>query len=186
MRGLALAAGLAAVTFAGTALAQAPERQLGAHVHGESHLDIAVDGDTVAMALHAPGADIVRFEHEPGSDAERAAVAAAIATLGNPLDLFRFPAAAGCSVVSASAEMVEEEHHDDAPAAGAAEEHHAEFSAAYEIRCTDIQAARLLTFPFFDAFPNAEMVEVQMVGPRGQTGGDVGRSDAGLDLSGAL
>lgn len=87
-------------------------RQLDAHEHGVGELNIAIDGSTVVMELHAPGADIVGFEYEAESAEDRAATDAAIATLSRPLDLFVLPAAAECSVTEASVEL-ETEHDDD-------------------------------------------------------------------------
>ena len=86
-------------------------RQLDAHEHGVGELNIALDGSTVVMELHAPGADIVGFEYEAESAEDRAAIDAAIATLSRPLDLFVLPAAAECSVTEASVEL--ETEHDD-------------------------------------------------------------------------
>lgn len=97
----------------GSTAAVAETRQLDAHEHGVGTLDIAVDGTTVVMAFEAPGADIVGFEYAAESEEDRAAVNAAIATLSRPLDLFVLPAAAGCSVTSASAELETEASHDD-------------------------------------------------------------------------
>ncbi|WP_417258966.1 zinc uptake protein ZrgA [Celeribacter sp.] len=87
-------------------------RHMDAHVHGVGSLDIAIDGTTVAMTLETPGADIVGFEYEAKADEDRAAIETALATLSAPLDLFGLPEAAGCSVVSAKAEL-ESEAHDD-------------------------------------------------------------------------
>ena len=93
-------------------------RQLDAHEHGVGALNIAVEGTTVAMEFHAPGADIVGFEYAAESEADRAAVDAAVATLATPLNLFEMPAAAECTVTQASAELEsEEDHHDHAEAA---------------------------------------------------------------------
>lgn len=88
-------------------------RQADAHEHGVGMLDIAVDGGTLAMVFHAPGADIVGFEYLPESDADRAAVDAAVATLSQPLSLFALPDAAGCTVDAATAELEAEGAHDD-------------------------------------------------------------------------
>ena len=88
-------------------------RALDAHEHGVGVLNIAIDGTTVAMEFEAPGADIVGFEYVAESDADRAAIDAAVATLSAPLDLFVMPADAACSVESASAERESEDDHDD-------------------------------------------------------------------------
>jgi hypothetical protein len=55
----------------------AETRQINAHQHGTTEIEMSIDAGTVAMALHAPGADIVGFEHSPESEADKAAVAAA-------------------------------------------------------------------------------------------------------------
>lgn len=101
------------LALAATAVTAEESRQLDAHVHGTSNLNIAIDGQTIAMELHAPGADIVGFEHAAKSAEDRDAVATAVAALARPLDLFVVPAAAGCTVTQASAELEIEDDHDD-------------------------------------------------------------------------
>ena len=59
-------------------------RQLDAHEHGVAQLDIAMDGQQIAMELHAPGADIVGFEYAAESADDRAAVDNAVAALARP------------------------------------------------------------------------------------------------------
>ena len=88
-------------------------RELDAHEHGVGALNIAFEGNTVAMEFHAPGADIVGFEYEAESAEDRAAIDNAVAILAKPLDLFVLPAAAACNVTQASAELESEEGHDD-------------------------------------------------------------------------
>lgn len=105
---LSLLASLAATT----ALAETT-RQLDAHEHGVGALNIALAGTTLEMEFHAPGADIVGFEHAASSAEDRAAVDQAVATLARPLDLFQLPAAAECSVTEARAALEAEEAHDD-------------------------------------------------------------------------
>ena len=88
-------------------------RELDAHEHGVGELNIAVDGEAVAMEFHAPGADIVGFEYEAESAEDRAAIDAAVAVLARPLDLFVMPDAAECGVTEASAALESEDDHDD-------------------------------------------------------------------------
>lgn len=184
---------------AGPAFAQ-ETRQLDAHEHGVGQLDIAFDGAQVAMELHAPGADIVGFEYGAESAVDRAAVDTAVATLARPLDLFVLPDAAGCSVVSASAGLESEEDHDghgddhadgehshDDHAEKGHEEHadetsHTEFHAEYLLTCADPSAVTDITFAYFDAFPNAVEVEVQLLSEAGATSFEVERGAPTLDL----
>ena len=193
--------------FALTAVVATPAfaqeaRQLNAHEHGVGQLDIAFDGDQIAMELHAPGADIVGFEYGAESAEDRAAVDAAVAALAKPLDLFVLTEAAGCSIVNASAGLEsEEEHdahdddHDDDHAAdeGSHDDHadeghenesdeadHTEFHAEYLLTCADPSAVTDITFAFFDAFPNALEVEVQVISGTGYDHSKTCHADRGL------
>lgn len=183
-----------AVLVAGAGTAE-DTRQLGAHEHGVGQLDIAFDGSQIAMELHAPGADIVGFEYSAKTAQDRAKVDAAVATLARPLDLFALPEAAGCSVAQASASLeseAEHEHeehghddhdhdehnHDD----HADEERHTEFHAAYLLECADATKANLITFAYFETFPNALELEVQVISDKGATRFEVVRDVPSLDL----
>lgn len=192
-------------------------RQLDAHEHGVGQLDIAFDGQQIAMELHAPGADIVGFEYAASSAEDRSAVDAAVALLARPLDLFVLPDAAGCSVVQAAAELESEAEHDahddehadahddehadehdheDHADEGHAEEDHAdeghddhqdeaghtEFHAEYLLTCADPSAVTEITFAYFDTFPNALEVEVQVISDSGATSFEVERAGPTLDL----
>ena len=175
-------------------------RQLDAHEHGVGQLDMAFDGKQIAMELHAPGADIVGFEYEAESAPERAAVDAAVATLAGPLGLFVLPDAADCSVVQATAGLeseeehkdddhVDDEHADDNHAETKHEDHaneagHTEFHAEYLLTCADPTAINNINFSYFDSFPNALEVEVQVITAAGATSFEVERDAPTLDLRG--
>lgn len=177
-------------------------RQLDAHEHGVGALNIAIDGTTVVMEFHAPGADIVGFEYAAESDADLAAIDAATATLGAPLDLFVMPDEAGCAVTVAQAELEggvdhdehDAEHHDDHAedehddhgdedhAEHADEAGHTEFHAEYALTCDDPDALSAITFAYFDRFPNAKEVEVQVITASGAQAFEVERDAPLLDL----
>jgi hypothetical protein len=185
--------------LAATAIAAAPAiaeetRHLDAHEHGVGQLDIAFDGQQIAMELHAPGADIVGFEYMAESKEDRAAVDAAVATLAKPLDLFVLPDTAGCSVVQASAALESEDGHDDHEDEHAEEEHahddhaedagHTEFHAEYLLTCAKPSAVTEITFAYFDNFANALEVEVQIISDAGASSFEVERDVPTLDLRG--
>lgn len=177
-------------------------RQLDSHEHGVGQLDIAFDGTKIAMELHAPGADIVGFEYAAESSEDRAAIDAAVAMLAKPLDLFVLTDAAGCNVVKASAGLVSEESHDDHGDEHADEENghddhdeedheehaseagHTEFHAEYLLTCADPTAVTEITFAYFETFPNALEVEVQLISDTGATSFEVERAAPTLDLRG--
>jgi len=187
---------LIAILAASPALAQ-ETRQLDAHEHGVGALNIAIDGTTVAMEFHAPGADIVGFEYAAESEADRAKVDAAVAILATPLDLFKLPSAAECSVTQASAELESEEDHDDhEDHDGDADEHeehddhdehadeagHTEFHAEYTLTCANPESLTSITFGYFDAFANARELEVQIITSSGAQSFEVMREAPALNL----
>ncbi|WP_293451338.1 DUF2796 domain-containing protein [Planktotalea sp.] len=188
-------------------------RQLDAHEHGVGALNIAIDGTTVAMEFHAPGADIVGFEYKAENDVDLAKVSAAIETLAAPLALFVMPKAAACSLIDAKAELEAEEDHDAHEDEGQTdhndhddhddekhdehdhkndghddhEEHaeetgHTEFHAEYNLTCTMPDALNTITFNYFDAFPNAKEVDVQIITASGAQAFEVMRSAPNLAL----
>ena len=194
---------LAATAITATPVLAEETRQLDAHEHGVGQLDIAIDGQQVAMELHAPGADIVGFEYAAESDADLAAVDAAATTLAGPLDLFVLPEAAGCSVVTAAAGLESEEDHDDhgdehdeqghddhdddhdeGHDDHASETGHTEFHAEYLLTCANPSAITEINFAYFDTFPNALEVEVQIISDAGATSFEVERDAPVLNLSG--
>ncbi|MAC78838.1 MAG: hypothetical protein CML66_12330 [Rhodobacteraceae bacterium] len=190
----ALGACAAALTVApGGPGARAQEhRELGAHEHGVGHLDIGIDGSQIAMDLHVPGMDIVGFEHAPGTDAEREQLAAALATLDSPLTLFVLPEDAGCTVIEARAELETGAHHDhddDAHDEGDAHDDeggHTEFDVEYLLTCADIKAADRMEFAYFDAFPGAQALQIQLATNTGAMQAKVTRDRPSLPLGGRL
>jgi hypothetical protein len=171
-------------------------RQLDAHEHGVGQLDIAFDGKQISMELHAPGADIVNFEYAAESAEDRAKVDAAVAILARPSDLFVLTEAAGCTIVQASAELESEEgqadhedehddhEDDDHQEKNVGEAGHTEFHAEYLLACADPGAVTEITFTYFDVFPNALEVEVQLISNKGSTSFEVERDAPTLDLRG--
>lgn len=193
---LTIAAVMGAPTFA------QDTRQAESHEHGVGQLDIAIEGTKISMELHAPGADIVGFEYAPKSDADHDIIDAAVTKLANPMDLIGLPSAAGCSVLEASAELEgedehagehDDEHEDDEHADEHAdhedegeEENHTEFHAEYLFECGELNSATLteITFPYFEVFPNAKELELQVISEKGATAFEVERDAPSVNLSG--
>lgn len=193
---------LIATAITATPVIAEETRQLDAHEHGVGQLDIAIDGQQIAMELHAPGADIVGFEYAAESAKDLAAVDAAVAKLSAPLALFVLPEAAGCSIVEASAGLESEEEHEehgdehedhghdedghdeDGHDDHADESGHTEFHAEYLLNCAEPSAITGIDFAYFGSFPNALEVEVQIIIDTGATSFEVERDAPTLDLTG--
>ena len=197
---------LIATAITGTPVIAEETRQLDVHEHGVGQLDIAIDGQQIAMELHAPGADIVGFEYAAESAKDLAAVDAAVAKLSAPLALFVLPEAAGCSIVEASAGLESEEEHEEHGDEHADDEHghdedghdedehadddhadeagHTEFHAEYLLNCAEPSVITGIDFAYFGSFPNALEVEVQIIADTGATSFEVERDAPTLDLTG--
>ena len=160
---------LLSLSLASPAFGQHREHK--AHVHGHAALNVAIEGKRVEMELEAPGADIVGFEHRAESAGDKAAVQSAKARLANASKLFRFTEAAGCALEMAKVELEVEK--DDG---------HGEFHAYYVFACAAPERIEDLSFPFFDAFPRSEELEVQLITSRGSHAYEVERDTPRIEL----
>ena len=75
----------------------APANVAAQHVHGVIELGIVVEGNMVAVSLHAPLSDVVGFEHAPENDEQLELVRQAAAMLSNPDAMFGLADSASCS-----------------------------------------------------------------------------------------
>ena len=148
------------------AQAQAPIKAAApAHAHGAATLDVAVEGQALTIDLAVPMDSLVGFERAPRSDAERQALAHALARLGDGAALFRPPPDAGCRQTSAQLDAPA-----GAPAVGtaAAPAGHADVAARYTFQCAQPERLVTLELLLFDAFKRIDRVQVQAVLPTGQ------------------
>ncbi|MCH2164350.1 MAG: DUF2796 domain-containing protein [Marinovum sp.] len=180
------------------------QRQLSAHAHGTGAFNMAVAGEAMALELTAPGADIVGFEYLATSAEDKALVVAAMATLQDPLALFITPPAAECTLTSAALDLEfdadtpnadvhwgrashghDHDHSTHADGTEGNDKHaasHSEFHAVYEMSCAEPDALTHVTFDYFEVFPNARELEVQVVTEAGATALSVTRDAPELHL----
>lgn len=171
---------------------EAGHTELGAHVHGEGKLNIAIDAKKVAIELEIPAADIVGFEHAAETDEQKAALKSAKETLGKPLDLFVLTSTANCTLAKAEIEvegaLAGSDGHDHGHSHGHShdkDEAHSEFHAKYDVTCANPDKLETITFAFFDKFPNSKELEVALVGDKGTRTFEATRDSTELTLGGA-
>jgi hypothetical protein len=185
---LVIAIGVAA---AAPSYAHEEHRELGPHVHGHGTLNIAVDNTRVSIELESPGMDIVGFEHAAKSAEQKAAVAKAQQQLGDPLSLFKLPAAAECKLADAKIAIEAEDKHDHDSADKDGHDHedhggHNAFHVTYAIDCAKPENLTSITFDYFKAFAGAKELDVSVVTDKAQNKFEVTREKPVLDLAGAI
>jgi len=160
----------------GTAPAKAFEvRHHGAHVHGVSDLDVAIEKGVVEVDIHGPGINFVGFEHAPRTDQEKQALADATRTLQQPASWLVFPEAARCTLASAKV----------ADAGKPDEDGHMDVSAHYRFTCAKADALTGFDVGLLRAFPHTVKVNVDLVTPSGQGQATVDASQSHVPVPGA-
>jgi len=166
------------VACAAAGLASAHEP--GAHVHGVAELRIVVDGPKLEVGLESPLDNVLGFEHPPRTDKQRAAVRTMAAKLRQP-NMFVPTPAARCkseSVKLESEALPAALLGEAAPAAAAApaaqpaaaeDDAHADLDATFTWRCEAPAQLKGLDVGLMQAFPGMHQVNVQVVGPKGQS-----------------
>lgn len=129
------------------------------HVHGTGTLSVAFSGADIQLSLVVPGADIVGFERPAENDDDRAQVAGAVSDLSKPMELFVAASAAGCFTMTANVTLTSERLDQGE---GADAQAHMEFVADYQVRCQDITQLNRVEFAYFDRFPNASRLDIQI------------------------
>ena len=182
------------------------------HVHGHWQMNAAIDGDHLQIELIAPGADVVGFEHEARTAEEKAKVRQAKEKLKAGDALIVLPAAAGCKLEEAHADVAgldhddhgekkdsdhkhghdhghKDDHKDDHKhghnhgEAGHDEAAHNEYHAEYMFHCDDIAALDRIGVTIFEAFPSTEEVEAAVLTPSGQHAASLDKGNPAIDLS---
>lgn len=156
---------------------------LDAHEHGVASLNVALDGQTLEIQLQSPAMNLVGFEHEAKSDADKAKVTAARQHLEQPQALFALPIEAKCALQDSELDSplfgghAHDEHEH-------ADEHgHSDIDASYRFACANAEALQTLELgSFFGTFPGTEKLEVQLIGPSGQQGAELTPSNSRLSF----
>ena len=147
---------LAASVFVPFAPVQAEE----AHVHGEATLEVVLDDKGALFELRVPAIDVLGFERAPETNTEQAQVDAAVAKFEDFGALFTIFEEAECVPLSAEAKLE-------------VDEDHAEIHTEFELTCYAPGKLTWIEVGAFKAFPDIAVVDVSVVTPTGQTGGEL-------------
>jgi hypothetical protein len=125
---------------ASAAMAQDFE-QHAVHEHGRVILNIAVEQNTLAVELEAPAVNVVGFEHEPDTDAQRKTVSDTVVLLQSGRGLFGVPRAAGCKLSETDVQTPQATGVEHKSADGAAKTSgHKDYRALFSFTCANTAA----------------------------------------------
>lgn len=160
-----------AALVATLALSSAPLlAQAKAHTHGLAALDIVIEGKTGTLEFRAPAEDIIGFEREPRTPAERWQRDLALLRLRTRMrEMVRFDPTLGCVLtateIHAGGDDDDHDHAEEENAAG-----HAEIHGAFALACEKAPAGKDIGFAFSTVFPSIRTVQVQLLSDDRQDG----------------
>ncbi len=176
--------GWAWVVAAACMVAAGPGRAAEAHVHGIAKLDVIAEGASLVLRLETPLENLVGFERAPRNSREQAAVRKMADALRSD-KAFVPTRAARCTLGGVNLQSPVLHHgllgNPPPEAKPGADDHdkdhahdkdhgHADLVADYTFQCADAAALAGLEAGLFESFKGLERIDVQVVGPRGQTG----------------
>lgn len=147
-----------------------------AHQHGVVSLNATLEGEVLSLDLDAPLDSLLGFERAPRTEAERAAAAALLKTLGPGTSIWRPNPEAGCVLTQSkvTAPVLQQ--------AQVSAEEHADLEAGYQFRCKQPAKLTGLQHGLFNAFARLQRIEWQFALPSGQGKRTVRRPEALLPL----
>ncbi len=148
-----------------------------AHVHGVIKLDIAVDAQLLTLQMDSPLDNLLGFEHAPRSAAEKLAVQRLVQSLRAADQRFKINPQAGCTLrkvelVSSTLGLGPSSSALSASAASTAppaEQAHGDLDGTFEFNCTHTAKITSIDLVFFEVYPHARQIEVQIITPKGQS-----------------
>jgi hypothetical protein len=144
-----------------------------AHEHGKVTLGVAIAGPALVIALDAPAANVVGFEHAPRDATERTATESAAKLIRTGNGLIGVPPEAKCHFENT--EFTEPKWESD-PEPGAAHEHehgeehehHADYEARFTYRCQNPQQLAWFEPWLLSHLLNVTEARVNLITPSGQ------------------
>ncbi|PID64357.1 MAG: hypothetical protein CR977_03960 [Gammaproteobacteria bacterium] len=156
---------------------------IGAHVHGEANLNIALENNELVLMLKSPAVNIIGFEHEPGTEEQKAQSEKALAML-KATDKWLSIKGGNCHLHAADIDWgknshhnhkeaeYEHAHHDGGESKDEHSEHqdgehhhgaHSDVRATFAFECKKATELESLKIAFFDKFPQMEKVHIQWI-----------------------
>ncbi|WII71202.1 DUF2796 domain-containing protein [Bdellovibrio sp. 22V] len=145
-------------------------REHGAHVHGEGHMSIGIDGKKGKIELHAPANSIMGFEHQATSKKDKQKKDAALLKLEEKIsEMVSFDPSLKCEIKKEIFEVNQETKHAD-------------IEAEFNISCEQAPAGSTMTFNIQKVFPHLKKVQVDVIADGVQKSVQVLKNGDSLEL----
>jgi hypothetical protein len=140
-----------------------------AHVHGVATLQAVQHQNTLQFDLDTPLDNLLGFEHVPRTEKQKQKVSQMLEKLRRPDSMFIFTDKAQCVVGDVNIKS---------PVLGLGEvekdmkaknDEHAGIEVAMTFRCRELKSLKEIEVKLFEMFPGMHRLNVQLVGPRGQS-----------------
>lgn len=162
------------------ALALPVAAQQHAHTHGRMSLDVAVDTQSITLAIESPLDGFLGFERAPRTDAERKRVADLVARLNAADQLFQPDPVAGCKLskveltsaalgLGTKKEEAHDHGHGHSEKGGHGhDDEHADIDIDVVFTCAKAGDAKFIDVKLFEAYKRIRNIDAQVASPQVQ------------------
>ncbi|MFK8014439.1 MAG: DUF2796 domain-containing protein [Gammaproteobacteria bacterium] len=153
-------------------------RQVGAHLHGDAKLAVALEGKTLFIELDTPVYNLTGFEHAPRNEEEETTARDVEALLAQPMRLFSINEQAGCKAreqstsqsrlpfeLHAQDEHADDDHHDEH---AESTDTHRDVVVEYAFDCQSPDRIERLAVSVFEFFPRIEELDTVILDQNSQ------------------
>lgn len=154
-------------------------RQHSPHVHGTTTVDIALEEDDLQIAVTAPGANMIGFEHPPHDATERHQLATVLSALRSPTAWLRPAEPARCTLQDTA--VLAHGYNEGSGLTGNPE--HAHIEARYDYRCAVPGKLDHVDIHLADRYPATRRVVVDMILPGRQDRRELGPGEYRVSLA---
>lgn len=179
-KALALALAGVGVPLAATA---GDDHQQQAHVHGEAHLQVALEGSTADLILRSPSANLLGFEHEPKTAEQENALRDAREWL-KATPLVQTPDN-DCKLAAGSVHFEQDARDDHNHGSHDHDEdqgRHSDVEVSQQLECGS-NLADSLTTPLTGRFPGIEHLTVEWISSDGQGHTELHAGESEIELT---
>ena len=142
-----------------------------AHEHGRAQLNIVLEGQTLALALESPAANLLGFEHQARTTEQKNRVTQVQNQLRQPGPWLKLPLAAHCQLEHQQLEGAVFDTASEVAAEAESHMDHMDIEVHYEFACPHPEHIKRLDFAgLLQSFPAIQALQVQLIGPSGQQG----------------